>query len=171
MTNEGGCGTSPMAHVTEGGACPARQGLFGILEVFVDTTLICTLTALAILTACPAAAVGGAASVRLAFSTVFPVAGGPLLALLLFFFAYATILCQAFYGEVCLFSLTRARGARPFFFVAFSLCLLLGAIGTPSLVWSLSDLLLALMTFSNLYLLLREKETILRLTREGGFIR
>lgn len=172
MSNEGGCGTAPMAHTTSRETSPARQGLFGILEVFADTTVICTLTALALLTALPELPAGlqGISLVRLAFSAVFGQASGFLLSLLLFFFAYATVLCQAFYGQVCLASLTHARAARPLFYAAFCLFLLLGAMGTPSLVWWGCDVLLAIMTFCNLFLLFKQRKTILRLTREGGLL-
>ncbi|MBQ8352145.1 MAG: sodium:alanine symporter family protein [Clostridia bacterium] len=170
MSNEGGCGTAPMAHVTSMEKSPARQGLFGIVEVFADTTVICTLTALALLTACPTVGANGLALVRLAFSTVFGQTTGMLLSLLLFFFAYATVLCQAFYGQVCMDSLPRARVASPLFFVAFCAALLLGAIGTPALVWQACDILLAIMTLCNLFLLIKERKAILLLTREEGLL-
>lgn len=168
MSNEGGCGTSPMAHVTAAAQTPARQGLFGILEVFVDTTVICTLTALALLSALPTlpAGLGGASMVRLAFSSVFGQASGALLSLLLFFFAYATVLCQAFYAQVCLGSLTRARWAGRLFLFAFGASLLLGAISTPAFVWQACDLLLAVMTICNLVLLWRQRHRIVSLSAE-----
>lgn len=172
MSNEGGCGTAPMAHVTGRENLPARQGLFGILEVFIDTTVICTLTALALLTALPTLPDGaeGIALVRLAFATVFGEAGGALLAILLFFFAYATLLCQAFYGRVCLLSLHAPRRALPFFYILFSLALLWGAVGAPGVVWQACDLLLAVMTLCNLALLWRKRELIVTLTREAGLL-
>ena len=172
MSNEGGCGTAPMAHAVSQEKSPARQGLFGIVEVFVDTTLLCTLTALALLTTLPAlpAGVGGVSLVRLAFSTVFGRAAGSLLALLLFFFAYATVLCQAFYGRVCTESMTSARPAQALYSLAFCGALLAGALGTPALVWQACDILLAIMTLCNLFLLLRERKTILLLTKEEGFL-
>lgn len=172
MSNEGGCGTAPMAHVTGHEKIPARQGLFGILEVFIDTTLICTLTALALLTALPNLPDGaeGVALVRMAFATVFGKAGAWLLSLLLFFFAYATLLCQAFYGRVCLGSLHAPRWAFPFFFILFSLALIWGAVGAPAMVWQACDLLLAVMTLCNLALLWRKRELIVALTREAGLL-
>lgn len=172
MSNEGGCGTAPMAHATSQEKSPARQGLFGVVEVFVDTTLLCTLTALTLLTALPTLpeGAGGVALVRLAFATVFGRAAGSLLSMLLFFFAYATVLCQAFYGRVCTESVTRARGARTLYILAFCAALLAGAIGTPALVWQACDILLAIMTLCNLFLLLRERKTILLLTKEEGLL-
>lgn len=172
MSNEGGCGTSPMAHVTSEEPCPARQGLFGLLEVFADTSVICTLSALALLVSFPTLpeGLGGLSLVRLSFATVFGQAAGGLLAVLLFFFAYATILCQAFYGQVCLGSLTRAPWARYVFFAAFCASLFLGAVGAPALVWAACDVLLAVMTLCNLALLLHRREKIVTLTREGGFL-
>ncbi len=172
MSNEGGCGTAPMAHATSEEPVAARQGLFGILEVFVDTVVICTLTALSLLVSLPQipSGQGGIALVRLAFSTLLGPAGGPVLCLLLFSFAYATVLCQAFYGQVCLAALTTARTARALFLFAFSLSLLLGAVGAPTILWDGCDILLSLMTFCNLLLLLRQRQEICDLSRRAGLL-
>ncbi len=172
VSNEGGCGTAPTAHASSSEPIPARQGLFGILEVFADTVVICTLTALAILTAVPAAPAetGGMALVSAAFRTALGGAAPLLLAGMLLFFAYATLLSASFYAEGSLRFLglgdTAARTSA-FVFCFFVFC---GAVGTPSFVWTAADLILGLMTLLNLALLLHRRQRILDLTRDAGYI-
>lgn len=173
MSNEGGCGTAPMAHVTATEAVAAKQGLFGIFEVFADTIVICTLTALMLLCAFPSlpAGIGGMALVRGALSTVFGRAAGGLLSLSLFLFAYATILCELFYGQVCLSYFKNTRVARGAYFLVFGVALFFGAVARVGAVWQLTDVLLAAMTFLNLAFLCRHAGRIVTLTAEGGYIR
>ncbi len=172
MSNEGGCGTAPSAHAASDEPIPARQGLFGILEVFADTIVICTLTALAILAAVPeaAAGTGGMALVRAAFATTLGTAAPLLLAVMLTFFAYATILSASFYGESVLrffgFGAPVCRGFA-FFFCFFVFC---GAVGTPSGIWLAADLILGVMTVANLILLVKEAGRVRELTRAAGYI-
>lgn len=172
MSNEGGCGTAPMAHITAEETTPARQGLFGILEVFIDTTVICTLTALMLLCAFPTlpAGLGGMALVRGAIGTVFGGAAGPLLSLALFAFAYATVLCNLFYGQVCLSYFTASPRARWGFLSLFGGALFFGATADVGAVWGLTDLLLAAMTYLNLAFLLARAGRVVSLSVEGGLI-
>lgn len=173
MSNEGGCGTAPSAHAASDEPVPARQGLFGILEVFADTVVICTLTAFAILTAVPsvAAKTGGMALVRTALASTLGEAAPLLLSLMLTFFAYATVLSASFYGESVLhffgFGAPVCRGFA-FFFCFFVFC---GAIGAPDGVWLAADLILGVMTVCNLILLLFRADRIVALTDDAGYFR
>ena len=172
MSNEGGCGTAPLAHATAEVREPAAQGLFGIFEVAVDTLLICTLTALAILTAFPElpSGLGGMALVRAAFSSALGPLGGHLVTVSLALFAYATVLCEGFYGEACLSYLTERKSARYAFCALFCLSLLLGALCPSGAVWQATDILLSVMTLLNLALLLSRSRRILILTRRAGLL-
>ncbi len=173
MSNEGGCGTAPMAHVTSSETVPARQGLFGIFEVFADTIVICTLTAVTVLCAFPDLPEGlsGIGLVRAALASALGGAATPILSLSLFFFAYATILSAAFYGQTCLSYFGIGRRGRAVFAVLFSSVLLAGAVSTPAFAWSLSDLLLSSLTCFNLALLLKKADRVVALTAEGGYLR
>lgn len=154
FSNEAGCGTAAAAHAETKETVPARQGLFGILEVFCDTVLLCTLTALAILTSLgDDLAVYGAAGVRLctaAFATVFG-KGAPLLMFaFVFLFAFATIVAYGYYGMASLGYFTGGRGARGAFLVCYCLAQLCGAIAAPAAVWTLSDTVICLLLFVNM---------------------
>ncbi len=171
MSNEGGCGTAPMAHVTARETVPARQGLFGILEVFTDTVLICTLTALCVLCVFPTLpdGVGAMEMVRRSFASVCGNGAGIVLAAILFSFAYATILCEAYYAEVCLRYMF-GGGRQIVFSLLFAASLLFGAWGAPALVWGLCDILLAVMTLLNLFFLVKKAGRVVTLTADGGYI-
>ena len=168
MSNEGGCGTAPMAHVTSRERVAARQGLLGILEVFADTCVICPLTALAVLCAFPTLPSGlsGIALVRAALESVFGGAAGGLLSLFLFLFAYATILCEALYGEVSARDLFPHRNTRVPFFALFGGAILFGAVGPVGAVWGLCDLVLATLTLLNLAYLIKKADRVVTLSAE-----
>lgn len=154
FSNEAGCGTAAAAHAETKETVPARQGLFGIFEVFCDTVLLCTLTALAILTALgDDLAAYGAAGVRLctaAFATVFG-DGAPLLMFaFVFLFAFATIVAYGYYGMASLGYFTDGHGAHGAFLVCYCLAQLCGAIAAPAAVWTLSDTVICLLLFVNM---------------------
>ncbi len=156
LSNEAGCGTAPMAHVTSENADPVRQGRMGMLEVFVDTVLICTLTGLAVLVTQPALKGGsdGMSVTLQAFQGVFGPISGCLLAACVFFFAFATIICWAYYGESCLRYFTASTVALTVFRLLFSVCVFLGCCISTAAIWGVTDILLAIMTVLNLFALL-----------------
>ncbi len=168
ISNEAGCGTSPTAHAGAEGTTPHHQGLFGMLEVAVDTLVLCTLAALVVL-------VGGAsfdgdpmAMVTSAFVNCLGGAPGtvPLLALSIACFGLATLVCWGQYGAEAvsyLASLLRVIGRKksaplltrlPLYPVLFGLTSLVGTLATPAVLWSITDLVTSLMTLSNVAVLL-----------------
>ena len=155
ISNEAGCGTAPIAHASAEVRCAREQGMLGILEVFVDTILLCTITALVILLG--GVSPTGEGGMRLALESYAALLGGiaaPSLAFCVLLFAFATVLCWSHYGAEALCYLTgRARPPRlhP---VLVALACVLGAVAAPGVVWDLTDLLLALMTLLNLAALL-----------------
>ncbi len=153
MSNEAGCGTAPTAHASSNVKLPAKQGLWGIFEVFVDTVLLCTMTALVIILAgdgifefadnpmmmavkAYSAALGGWSEYFMTFSVLF--------------FAFATIVCWAHYGKESLRCITKKRGASAVFVILYCLFIFVGAVSAPALSWLLADLALGLMTIINL---------------------
>lgn len=174
LSNEAGCGTAPMAHATSGSRIPAKQGLCGVLEVFVDTVLLCSLTGFAVLLALPEIPnAGGIGIVIAAFSAEMGSAAPLLVSLLVTVFATATVLCWAYYGEAALRYLSTARRLVFVYRFLFCLSLFVGAVLAVDAVFALTDLVLAAMTVQNVLVLLRlsplvKSETDVLYTLDGG---
>lgn len=157
LSNEAGCGTAPMAHVTSGTAVdPVRQGRMGMLEVAVDTLFICTLSGLAILTAFPVIPqkIGAIELTLHTFTSVYGTSAGYLLAAAVFCFAYATIICWGYYGESCVRYLFSSRVAIFLFRGLYCVAVFGGCLFSARTVFGLTDRLLGLMTLLNLLALL-----------------
>jgi len=167
FSNEAGLGSAPMVHCTADTDHPVRQGMYGIFEVFVDSLLICTATALVILvTDCWSSGETGAALSALAFEKGLPgtfgsvvVSGGMVL------FAYSTLLGWSYYGETGIVYLLGSRAALPYR-MAWLVFVYLGATGSLHVVWDIADTLNGLMAIPNLIGLLVSLPLLLRLQRE-----
>lgn len=161
VSNEAGCGTAPMAHAAANTNSPAEQGVFGFVEVFVDTVLLCTVTALAILVSDSghlAFPDDGVRTAQAAFASVLGEWAGGFFAVAVFFFGVATILCWAHYGMTAMRSITKGRGSLGkvcgvLFVPVYALSVFVGAVVTPAWVWDVTDLALAMMTLINLFVL------------------
>lgn len=159
VSNEAGCGTSPIVHAGSSVRDPAAEGIFGILEVLVDTVLLCTLTALVLLTS-GVPPCEGSAYVILAYRSVLGRMAAPFLALSIALFAFATVLCWAHYGSESLSYFTKSRRAHAVLFGVTVLSVFLGAMIRASILWEMTDLVLALMTILNLSALLLGYRTV-----------
>ncbi len=153
-----------MAHAAAVTDSPAGQGCLGICEVFVDTVLLCTVTALTILVSDSGPSAFGEDGVRTAqaaFTSVLGRWSGGVFALAVLLFAAATIFCWAHYGATCLRALvpTCGTGLYAIFTLTFCASLLLGSGAAPALCWTLADSAIAGMTVLNLaFLLLLRRE-------------
>ena len=181
FTNEAGLGTSAMAHGAAVVDHPARQGMWGIFEVFFATLLTCTLTALVILVGgvyqpeavfsqlrqgtLPDWALGVPLTAR-SFSAVLGEAGAWIVWISLLLFAFSSILGWSYYGEQGLRYLTGGDCLRPLYRAAFLGCVILGACGSSQGLWQLVDLCNALMAIPNLLALLLLAPQALRLLRQ-----
>jgi AGCS family alanine or glycine:cation symporter len=167
FSNEAGLGSAPMVHATADTDHPARQGLYGIFEVFVDTILICTTTGLVILvTRSWDSGLTGAALSAKAFETGLPGAWGDIVVtggILLF--SYSTLIGWSYYGETGMVYLFGARAAMPYR-VAWLVFVYLGAVGSLHLVWDVADTLNGLMAIPNLVAVLGSIPLVMKLTRE-----
>ena len=169
FTNEAGLGSSAMAHAAADVDHPAEEGMWGMFEVFVATGLVCTVTALAILTsgvydpqvalsaqeagAVEDAMVGAALSAA-AFSTVLGRWGGPFVAVCLLLFAFSSLLGWSYYGERSLSFLTGARrwtGLYRLYFLGF---VAVGSVSDVGAVWQVADICNGMMALPNLIALL-----------------
>lgn len=180
FTNEAGLGSSAMAHAAAQVREPAEEGMWGIFEVFVATILICTVTALVILTSGvydPAAALSavqsgtvdsgilGSALSAAAFSTVMGRWGGPFVALCLLMFAFSSLLGWSYYGERGLAYLTGSERWTPVYRLVFLAFVVVGSITEVGAVWQLADIcngMMALPNLAALFLLAPEAMKILR---------
>ena len=163
FSNEAGMGSAAITAASAATDSPARQGYISMTGIFFDTTVICTVTGLAICCSgvLESAAVDGAALTILAFSTVLGRWGGVCVAASVALFAFSSILGWAYQGEKALEYLAGQRLIRPYRLL-FALAVLLGAIGELQLVWSLSDIFNGLMALPNLVCLLLLSGTMTR---------
>jgi AGCS family alanine or glycine:cation symporter len=171
FTNEAGMGTASIAHSTANVAHPAQQGLMGIMEVFLDTIVICTMTALVILTSgveIPYGIDGGALLTTRAFSATYGRWVCIPMATFLSVFAVATILGWSFYGLQCITYLMGESGKFPYLILQ-AIAAMLGALWETADIWTISELLNGLMAIPNLIALLMLRNTVIQLTKE--FIR
>ncbi len=162
LSNEAGCGTAPTAHASADAVSPAAQGVWGIAEVFVDTILLCTATALVIL-------VGGSDlslsldPVMLTVSAYSQVLGGWsawFLCAAVFCFGYATVLCWANYGLESIGFLSSRSRYRALYLAVFTVCTLFGFLLPEGAVWDIADFSIAALTTVNLGMLLLMRREI-----------
>ena len=165
FTNEAGMGTASIAHACAE-AEPAEQGLMGMMEVFLDTIVICTLTALVILVSgvpVPYGVDTGADLTTRAFSQVYGAGASVFLAAALILFAVATILGWGLYGARCAQFLF---GGWKGFAAAQTAMVVLGAVLDTETVWQLSELANGLMALPNLICLAALTTELRRITKE-----
>jgi len=155
FSNEAGLGSASIAHATAQTDHPVRQGLWGIFEVFIDTIIICSATALAIMiTGAWKSGSTGAVLSMSAFQTAFGMkVGGSVVVLCMALTAYDTVLAWGFYGETCSAYLFGAR-ARACYRILWLFPIMLGSLGKLESVWTLADTLNGLMAIPNLIALL-----------------
>lgn len=172
FSNEAGLGAASIVHA-QAQNTPARQGMWGMWEVFIDTIIVCTMTALAVLvTGSLETGETGAVLASTAFDSALPGFGGWIVTIGIVLFAYSTMLTWNFYGEK---SWEYVFGPRVVivYRVLFLGFLFIGAIGGLVLIWDIADTLNGLMAAPNLVALLllasplvSEKNRYLREERE-----
>lgn len=167
FTNEAGLGSAPIAHAVAKTSHPARQGLLGIIEVFLDTHVICTMTALVLLvTGAWQSGLEGAAMTIEAFSLGLPGnIGRYIVTIGLAFFAFSTLLAWSYYGEKCIEFILGSRSI-PFYRNLWIIFILVGSVGGVSTVWAAADIMNGLMAFPNLVGLLGLSGVTVKLARE-----
>ena len=152
FSNEAGLGTGSIAHACADTRKPVKQGFFGIFEVFVDTIVICTLTALVILCSKVPIGYGQAAGAELTISGFTSTYGGWVsifTAIAMCCFAFSTIIGWGLYGVRCIEFLFGTRVNKPFMLV-YSLVAIVGATVNLGLLWSIAETFNGLMVIPNL---------------------
>ena len=165
FSNEAGLGSAPIAHAAATTDHPVRQGLWGVFEVFMDTIVICTLTAMAIMVSgLWDSGVTGAALTTQAFNEAIP-GGGYIVSIGIMLFAFSTILGWSYYGERCAEYLLGKKAILPYRILWIPM-VVIGSIGGLEFLWDLSDTLNGLMAIPNLIGVLLLSGTVISLTKE-----
>ncbi|MCD8122399.1 MAG: alanine:cation symporter family protein [Clostridiales bacterium] len=172
FSNEAGLGSSVMVHSSSNVKEPVRQGMWGIFEVFADTIVVCSLTALTVLTSglidLDTGAVlsesAGSALVGEAFATVFGSAGPAFIAIAILLFAFSTVLGWSHYGTIA-FQYLFGSSASIIYRVIFIVFILCGATMSLDLAWDLSDTFNGLMAIPNLIGVLSLSPIVCKITK------
>jgi len=165
FSNEAGLGASTIVHGCADTTEPCEQGMWGIFEVFFDTIVSCTLTAIVILSSGVSLSLSPAVMTTSAFATLFGGFAEVFMAIAISLFAFSTVIGWSFYGIKSLEFLT---GGKYIFLykVIYSVLTVLGATMNLSLVWEISDTLNALMAIPNLIGIICLSGTVSRLTAD-----
>jgi len=153
MSNEAGCGTAPTAHAAADAESPASQGIWGIFEVFVDTVLLCTATALVILVSYGDVSMLGEDGMMMcirAYSVVLGDWAAYFFCAAVICFAWATLLCWANYGMESLRFLSQRKKWRYLYVAVFGGCIGIGALLAPAQIWTLADFAITALTTVNI---------------------
>ena len=168
FSNEAGLGTGSIAHACADTRKPVKQGFFGIFEVFVDTIVICTLTALVIL--CSGVPVGygdaaGAELTILGFTSTYGSWVSIFTAIAMCCFAFSTIIGWGLYGTRCVEFLLGTRANRPFM-ILYALVAIVGATMELGLMWNIAETFNGLMVIPNLIAVFLLSGVLVRLVKE-----
>ena len=168
FSNEAGLGTGSIAHACADTQKPVKQGFFGIFEVFTDTIVICTLTALVIL--CSGVTINyganaGAELTILGFTSTYGNWISIFSAIAMCCFAFSTILGWGLYGARCIEFLFSPKVIKPFM-VVYALVAIVGATMDLGLIWGIADTFNGLMSIPNLIALFLLSGTVIKLVKE-----
>ncbi len=168
FSNEAGLGTGSIAHACADTRKPVKQGFFGIFEVFTDTIVICTLTALVILCSGVSVVYGAAAGAELTISGFTSTYGNWVsifTAVAMCCFAFSTIIGWGLYGARCAEFLFKEKAIRPFM-VLYSLVAIIGATVDLGLLWSIAETFNGLMAIPNLIAVFLLSGVVVKLVKE-----
>lgn len=160
VSNEAGAGTAPTAHAISDTQIPEKQGLMGVFEVFADTIILCTLTAIVIIVSGTDICVSNPMAIIMnSFSSILGKVSDLFLCASVFLFAFATLICWAKYGLSALEYLTRRPIMKTIYTIIFAALIISGTIFTSDIIWDASDFSIGIMTIINLsaiYILRKE---------------
>jgi alanine or glycine:cation symporter, AGCS family len=167
LSNEAGLGSAPIAHAAAQTPGPIYQGLIGVAEVFIDTIVVCTFTAIILISSGVwNSGLEGAAMTASAFSDTIPYIGGGVVAAASFLFGYSTLIGWCYYGEQCLKYLFGVRITALYRVVFISLTFI-GALVSIEIVFFIGDIANAFMAFPNLIGLMLLSGLVARITKEA----
>ncbi len=168
FSNEAGLGTGSIAHACADTRKPVKQGMFGIFEVFMDTIIICTMTALVVLLSGVEIPYGQNAGAELTISGFTSVYGNWVsifTAVAMCCFAFSTIIGWGLYGQRCVEFLFGSK-INKLYIIAYALVSIVGATVDLGLVWGISDTFNGFMTIPNLIAVFLLAPHVLKLMKE-----
>ena len=169
FSNEAGLGSAPIAHAAAQCKSPVDQGIYGIFEVFMDTIVICTLTALTVIISGVNIEFGVKPGSELITSAIGTVLSGKFasifIAVALALFAYSTILGWSLYGTRCVQHLFGMKVAKVYQ-VIFIIMIVVGSVSSLDFVWNIADTLNGLMAIPNFIALFVLSPVVFKLTRD-----
>ena len=166
FSNEAGLGSAAIAHAAAQTKSPARQGLIAMTSVFFDTIVICSMTALVIIsTGSWTSGETSSALTYLAFQRGLPGPGGLIVTIGIVVFAYSTMIGWAYYGEECIEYILGLKARMPYRYL-FCLVIAIGAFQRVDLVWNFSDTMNGAMAIPNLIGLLGLSGVVAKITRK-----
>lgn len=175
FSNEAGLGSAPIAHAASTTEEPVEQALWGVFEVFIDTIVICSITGFAVILSGVLDTTGGldafaskGAAAAAAFNAILPgTIGGIVIQISLIFFALSTVLSWCYYGSTCLAYITKNNRVLDLLYklVFIGICIV-GAVGSGTLMWDISDTLNGLMALPNLIALIPLAGVVAKMTKD-----
>ena len=156
LSNEAGCGTAPAAHAVSDCAVPAEQGVWGIFEVFTDTILLCTVTALAVIVSWGDVVARDGEFMMMTVTAYSSVLGGSaavFMAIAVLFFGFATVICWAHYGTESAAYLSEKTFFRRGFTFLYVGSIIYGAFASSEVIWQSADFAIGAMTLINVTVL------------------
>jgi len=167
FSNEAGLGSAAIAHAAAQTKSPARQGLIAMTSVFFDTIVICSMTALVIIsTGAWTSGETSSALTYLAFQRGLPGPGGLIVTIGIVVFAYSTMIGWAYYGEECIEYILGLKARMPYRYL-FCLVIAIGAFQRVDFVWNFSDTMNGAMAIPNLIGLLGLSGVVAKITRKN----
>ena len=165
LSNEAGCGTAPFAYAASETKSPAEQGFLGIVEIFADTIVLCTLTATVILLFPDLLEkADGTALALLAFERGIGAGAGVFLSVSMVLFAFASIVSWGYYGTEALRFLGAKQRILKAYLLVYSLSGIMGAVLAPGIIWEIADFSISVMTIVNTCCILLLSRVVIRET-------
>ena len=171
FSNEAGLGSAPIAHAAADVDHPVKQGMFGVFEVFMDTIVVCTMTAMVVLLGVGVHNIefGNDIGAQLTINGFMSVFGdkipGVVVAVCLTMFAFSTVLTWGLYGTRCMEYLFNYKAAKVYQII-FCGVMIIGGVIKLQLAWDIADTLNGLMAIPNLIALLLLSPVVIKLTKE-----
>ena len=155
ISNEAGCGTAPTAHAASNTQSAVEQGFWGIFEVFTDTILLCTMTALVVIINFGELKYKSSLIMLTidAYSNVLGASASIFLSIAVLCFGFATIICWGHYGIESVGYFTKSKKTKWIFILIYSASVFVGAFCASEIIWSLADFAIGSMTLINLMML------------------